>query len=178
MLNRMGAKRLSYIGALVQRWENCTLNGLTQTFGERVMNDDFVKTTESMCNTARTDISSIQKELVEMKQAETSLQEELVKTKKEFVESKKDISRLLVALEEMKQEYGELAQKIVVPTPETPFIPSPVPASASTTLSSIKRILCTFNKDNPDAVENGDASGVTFNNQQKITDLNSLVAFL
>lgn len=179
MLNLMGATRLSYIGALVQRWESKTLNGLSQTFSERIMNEDFIAGTESMCNTARSDIVSIQKELVGMQKADDSLREELVKTKKELVESKKDISRLFVDLEEMKQKYGELAKRLVVPNPETSLTPSPAPASASTSISRIKNILYTFNKDNPAAVKNGDASGVTFkNNQKKITDLDSLLAFL
>lgn len=169
MLNRMGAGRLLRIGSLVQRWESQCTKGLTQTFGERVLNEVFIETTNSMCHTARTDIGSIQKELVEMKEEDTSLQEELANTKKEFAESKKDISRLLVGLAEMKQKYGELEQKIAVLTSEPSLI---------TSISSIKRILSTFNKDNPSAVENGDASGVTFNNQHKITDLDSLVAFL
>lgn len=178
MLNRIGATRLSYIGSLVQRWESCTTRGLSLTFAERIMNEGFIKDTKSMCNTATTDIASMQKKLVEMKTAETSLREELVCTKKEFAESKKDISRLLVALDEMKQKYGELEQKIAVPITETPLISSPASASASPSLSSIKKILFKFNKENPEAVKKGDASGVTFNNQQKITDLDSLVAFL
>ncbi|CAM9312702.1 unnamed protein product [Ectocarpus sp. 8 AP-2014] len=72
MLNKIRSKRLSYLGALVQKWENTAVEGLS--FTEWILNDNFVETTKVLCNSgfdnmqaAKKDIAAVQEELAEAK---------------------------------------------------------------------------------------------------------------
>lgn len=151
MLNKIGSKRLSLLGALVQKWENMGAEGLS--FTDWIMNDDFVEVTKGLCNTnfdklrdARNDIGVIQQELSD--------------TKEELLESKRDISRLLEVNRDIYEKYEQLAQRL----PKT------------YTIDSVRSILYRFNKENPVAVAGG--GGVTFSGFVKISSVESLSAFL
>lgn len=123
MLNKIGAKRISYLGALLQKWENMAAEGLS--FSDWVINDDFVETTQRLCNTGADDI--------------LDLKEKLTKTEEDLQESKNDIKRLIDVNKDLYAKYEQL-EKCVRP---------------NISIDSVKSILYKFNTENPAAVADG-----------------------
>ncbi|CAM9200026.1 unnamed protein product [Pylaiella littoralis] len=151
IINKIGAKRMSYLGALVQRWENVAVEGLS--FTDWVMNDDFVEITKRLCNTNHDTVLGMKKDI-------QGLRAELSETKEELADSKRDIARLLQVSRDI---YAKLKAR----------------ANANSTNNSIfrvKRVLCGFNRENAVAVASG--GGVHFSGFSKIGSLESLRAFL
>lgn len=123
MLNKIGAKRISYLGALLQKWENMAAEGLS--FSDWVINDDFVETTQRLCNTGADDIRD--------------LGEKLAKTEEDLQESKDDIKRLIDVNKDLYAKFEQLEKRH--------------PQQIS--IESVKSILYKFNKENPAAVADG-----------------------
>jgi hypothetical protein len=149
MLNKIGSKNLSYLGALVQKWENMADEGVS--FTEWVLNNTFVDSIKQFADATKqhsTDVSGNMK----------YLKNELDATKKELRESKADISRLLEANKDLCTKVDHLLNP------------------KRCTIDDIRSILINFNKENPVAVANG--GGVTFDGCTKIFSVESLGTFL
>ena len=149
MLNKIGAKRLSYLGALLQKWENT--GGEDVSFTEWLLDSTFVdsmkhfaeatkQTCKQMCDNTR------------------FLKNELELTNSELSESKKDIARLVSVNKDLYQKIEQFHH----------------PSKYS--IDSIRNILITFNKENPIAVAND--GGVDFEGHVKINSVEALGAFL
>ena len=159
MLNSMGSRKISYLGALVQYWENRTKEGLPMTFAEWIMQEEFMETTKRACKSATTDIGALKKELAE--------------TRGDLVESRKDIDRLIEVNKDLYQKYDEIKQQVAAAAAA-----ASAPAPPQLSIDIVRQILIAFNKKNPGLVANGDPSGVTFEGHSKITSVESLAAFL
>lgn len=96
MLNKIGPKRLSYLGALLQKWENMAAEGLS--FCDWVINDEFVETTERLCTASTYDIKD--------------LKAKLAKTEEDLHESKNDIKRLIDVNKDLYAKYERLEKQI------------------------------------------------------------------
>lgn len=79
MLNKIGSTRLSYVGALLQKWENTADEGVS--FTEWVLDSGFIEATKRHTKMVADSINYLTRELV--------------KTKEELSESQKDITRLV-----------------------------------------------------------------------------------
>lgn len=156
LLNKIGSTRIGYLGALVQRWENVAVEGLS--FTDWVMNDDFVETTKRLCNTNTTTVLVLKKDVA-------GLQSDLSETRKELAESKEDISRLLEVNRDIYAKYAQLSKRL-------PKI------AKNIGIGSVKRVISKFNKENAAAVASGDDGGVTFGGFSVVDSLDSLNAFL
>ena len=155
MLNSIGSRKISYLGSLLQYWENMTKEGLPMTFVEWIVQEEFVETTKRTCKSATTDIGVLQKELAE--------------TRGDLVESRKDIDRLIEVNKDLYQKYEEIKQQMAAAS---------APAHPQLSIDIVRQILIAFNKENPGLVAKGDAGGVTFEGHSKITSVESLEAFL
>lgn len=149
MLNKIGSKRISYLGALLQKWENTSEEGLS--FTEWVLNNDFVDSTSAF-------LDATKQSVVQMSGNIRFLKKELDETKEELSESKKDIARLVSVNKDLYNKIEKLHP----------------PAKYS--IDTIRSILIKFNKENPAAVADG--GGVTFEGHVKINSIDSLGAFL
>lgn len=149
MLNKIGAKRLSLLGALLQKWENTGGEGVS--FTEWILDTTFV---DSMKHFAE----ATKQTCKQMSENTRYLKKELELTNSELSESKKDIARLVSVNKDLYQKIEELHH----------------PSKYS--IDSVRNILITFNKENPIAVANG--GGVVFEEHVKINSVETLGVFL